>query len=87
MTFKTSMTKDEFYALRKSLGLDRAEAAKVLNVTVDTLRKWEGQKKGGIGPHPTAVIYLQVIKSFPLLIPPFWPGRLIEDQEEQYNGD
>lgn len=76
---KKTMTKAEFLELRSSLGLTREEASLVLNVNIDTLRKWDGNKKGGLGPHPTAVVYLQFIAQNPEIIPPFWPERLLED--------
>jgi len=81
MSIKTEMTKDEFLELRTSLGLTREEAALVLNVKVDTLRKWDGNKDRHrpMGPHPTAVMYLQAIANNPDFIPPFWPERLLED--------
>ena len=72
------MTREEFYQVRKGLGLTRPEAAAVLNITVNTLRIWEGQKDrdGGRTPHPTAVIYLQFIRDNPDVPIPFWPERL-----------
>lgn len=85
MSIKTSMTQVDFYELRKSLGLNRHEAALVLNITVDTLRKWEGSKSSNYGPHPTAVIYLQVIRDNPELVPPFWPSE--NEEEDQNNGN
>ena len=78
---KTKMSKQEFLELRTSLGLTREEAAKILNVKTDTLRKWDGNKNpdSPMGPHPTAVLYLQFIAQNPNIVPPFWPERLLED--------
>lgn len=86
MTFEPAeMTKDEFRAARVSLGLTRPEAARVLNVTVDTLRIWEGakQRESGLGPHPTAIAFLNAILADEDFTPPNWPERLIETGEAE----
>jgi len=77
------MSCDEFSSLRDSLGLTLNEGAKILGIAVDTMRIYEGKKKRSraMGPHPTAVIYLQAIKDNPDFTPPFWPERLMENED------
>lgn len=76
------ITHANFKKLRESSELNIDEAAAVLNVSRDTIRIWEGDKKRNEDrrAHPCAVSYLECIIANPDLVPPRWPDRLtVED--------
>lgn len=76
------LTKEEFKAGRKSLGLSVYQLGHILNTTPDTVRKWEmpDYRNTARGPNPVAQRVLQwMLDGYR---PPEWPARPQDDDTD-----